>query len=92
MIHNFSSGIWGALDANYFTGGRTAINGTRNKDLQQNWRLGGTLAIPVDAYNSIKLHASSGVSARTGNDFDLLGIAWQYRWDGGSLTDGPGKP
>ena len=24
-----------------------------------------------------------GVSARTGNSFDLIGIVWQYRWGGG---------
>jgi hypothetical protein len=45
--------------------------------------MGATLAFPVDLYNSIKLYASKGVSARTGNSFDLLGIAWQYRWGGG---------
>lgn len=83
MIYNFNSGVWGSLDATYFTGGRTTLNGTRGNDLQQNWRLGGTLAIPVDIHNSIKLYASSGVSARTGNNFDLVGIAWQYRWGGG---------
>ena len=59
------------------------LNGTQRNDLQQNWRFGATLAIPVNAYNSIKLYASSGVSARTGNNFDLIGIAWQYRWGGG---------
>jgi len=52
-------------------------------DQQQNWRLGGTLALPVDVRNSVKLYASSGVSARTGNNYDLIGIAWQYRWGGG---------
>jgi len=83
VIHSFRSGVWGSLDATYFTGGRTTLNGTLNNNLQQNWRVGGTLAIPVDAYNSIKLYASSGVSARTGNNFDLIGIAWQYRWGGG---------
>ncbi len=82
-VYSFSSGVWGSLDATYFSGGRTTLNGARNDDLQQNWRLGGTLAIPVDVHNSIKLYASSGVSARTGNNFDLLGIAWQYRWGGG---------
>jgi hypothetical protein len=82
-IYNFSSGIWGSLDATYFTGGRTTLDGTLNNDLQQNWRLGGTLAFPVDAHNSVKLYVSSGVSARTGNSFDLIGIAWQYRWGGG---------
>ena len=82
-IHSFRSGIWSSLDATYFMGGRTTIDGTRGNDLQQNWRLGGTLAFPVDIHNSIKLYASSGVSDRTGNSFDLVGIAWQYRWGGG---------
>ncbi len=82
-IYSFHSGIWSSLDVTYFTGGRTTINGTRGNDLQQNWRLGGTLAFPVDIRNSIKLYASSGVSDRTGNSFDLLGIAWQHRWGAG---------
>jgi len=82
-IYSFPRGVWGSLDVTYYTGGRTTIDGERNFDLQQNWRLGGTLALPVDVHNSVKLYASSGVSSRTGNDFDLVGIAWQYRWGGG---------
>ena len=82
-IYSFHSGLWASFDATYFTGGRTTLNGVLNDDLQQNWRLGGTLAFPVDARNSIKLFASSGVSARTGNNYDLIGIAWQLRWGGG---------
>ena len=83
VIHAFRSGIWGSFDATYFAGGRTTLNGVLGNDLQQNWRLGATLALPVDLNNSVKLYASSGVSARTGNSFDLLGVAWQYRWGGG---------
>jgi hypothetical protein len=82
-IYNFRPGVWGSLDATYFSGGRTTIDGVLNQDLQQNWRFGGTLAFPVNARNSIKFSASSGVSARTGNDFDLVAVAWQYRWGGG---------
>jgi hypothetical protein len=83
VIYSFPLGIWASLDAAYFTGGRTTLNGTLNDDLEQNWRVGGTLAFPVSARNSIKLYASSGVSARTGNNYDLIGVAWQYRWGGG---------
>lgn len=83
VIHGFPSGVWVSLDVTHFTGGRSTINDTLNNDLQRNWRLGGTLAFPVDAHKSIKLYASSGVAARTGNNFDLIGIAWQYRWGGG---------
>jgi len=82
-IYGFRSGIWASLDATYFTGGRTTLNGVRNEDLQQNWRVGSTLALPVDRNNSIKFYASSGVSARTGNNYDLVGVVWQYRWGGG---------
>ena len=82
-IYAFPRGAWGSLDATYFTGGRTTIDGTRNYDLQQNWRVGATLALSIDRLNSIKLYASSGVSARTGNNFDGVGMAWQFRFGGG---------
>ncbi|HTR58748.1 MAG TPA: transporter [Casimicrobiaceae bacterium] len=82
-IYSFPSGIWGSVDATYFTGGRSTLNGVLNTDLQQNWRVGGTLSFPVDLHNSVKLFLSSGVSARTGNNYDLIGAAWQYRWGGG---------
>ena len=83
MIYSFRSGVWASFDATYYAGGRTTLNGVRGSDLQQNTRLGATLAFPVDRLNSIKLYASSGVHARTSNNFDLLGIAWQHRWGGG---------
>ena len=83
LIYSFPRGIWASLDATYFTGGRSTIDGIQSNDLQENWRLGGTLAFPINARNSIKLYASSGVWARTGNNYDLIGIAWQYRWGGG---------
>ena len=82
-IYGFRSGIWASLDATYFTGGSTTLNGVESNDRQQNWRLGGTLALPVNIRNSVKFYASSGVSARTGNNYDLLGVAWQYRWGAG---------
>jgi hypothetical protein len=80
VIYGFRSGIWASFDATYFTGGRTTVNCVLNSDLQQNWRLGGTLAFPVNRENSIKFYVSSGVSARTDNNYDLIGVAWQYRW------------
>lgn len=82
-IYGFRSGVWASIDATYFVGGRSTLGGVLSNDLQQNWRIGATVAFPVDHRNSIKLYASSGVAARTGNDFDLVGIAWQHRWGGG---------
>ena len=83
LIYGFRSGIWASGDVTYFAGGRTTVDGVRKDDLVQNWRVGGTLAFPLDRANSIKLYGSSGVAARTGNNYDLIGVAWQYRWGGG---------
>jgi hypothetical protein len=83
VIYGFESGIWASLDANYFNGGRTTVDGVRDSNLQQNWRIGGTLAVPVNRANSIKFYLSSGVAARTDNNYDLVGVVWQYRWGGG---------
>lgn len=83
LIYNFPSGIWAALNATYYTGGRTSVDGEEGDDLQRNWRLGTTLTFPVDRHHSVKLYASTGVQTRTGGNFDLLGIAWQYRWGAG---------
>ncbi|MDR3556161.1 MAG: transporter [Syntrophobacteraceae bacterium] len=83
VIYNFSRGVWASIDATYFMGGRSTIDGIQIDDRQENWRVGGSLAFPVNARNSIKLYASRGVSARTGDNYDLIGIAWQYRWGGG---------
>ena len=83
LVRSFANGVWAAADATWFGGGRTTLNGDLGNDLQRNWRVGGVLAYPIDRHNSIKLAVSSGVSARTGNNFDLFAIAWQHRWGGG---------
>jgi hypothetical protein len=82
VIYGFANGVWLSVDATWYGGGRTTVNGVLNNDLQQNWRFGSTLAFPIDRDFSIKLYASTGVSDRTGNSYDLLGIVLQYRWLG----------
>ena len=83
IIYNFQSGAWVSLDGTYFTGGRTTLNGVRGDNEQANTRAGLTVALPVDRYNSIKLNASTGISTRTGSEFGIFGVAWQYRWGAG---------
>jgi len=82
-IRLFSSGAWLALFATYYSGGRTTVDGSRGSDFKDNSRIGVTFTLPVNRNNSVKLYANTGVSTRTGSDFDALGIAWQYRWGGG---------
>lgn len=83
IIYNLKSEIWCSLDGTYYWGGQTTINGVKGDTLQENSRVGATFSLPINRQNSVKLYASSGVSTRTGSNFDTLGISWQYRWGGG---------
>lgn len=83
LTYNLGSGNWLALDAVYYTGGRSTIDGVQGNDLQKNTRFGATYAYAIDRHHSLKLHASTGVFTRTGSDFDTIAIAWQYRWGAG---------
>jgi hypothetical protein len=82
-IYNITRGMWAAFDVIWYGGGRTTIDGVKKDDEQGNLRLGGTLAIPVTAHQSVKLHASGAAVTSVGTDFTSVGIAWQYRWGGG---------
>ena len=80
VIYSFRGGIWTALDGTCYWGGSTTTDGVEGNDLQKNSRLGFTFALPLSIHHSLKLYLSTGVSTRTGSDFNLIGIAWQYRW------------
>lgn len=80
LSYNFPNRMWLALDANYYTGGRTAFDGVDNVDLQQNSRVGLTFSIPLAARHSLKLAAQTGAYTSLGTDFDILQVAYQYRW------------
>jgi hypothetical protein len=84
VIYNFTRKLWAALDGTYYTGGRTSLNGgALDNDLQRNSRWGGTLAYSVTRHNSMKFYFSSGLQERSGTDFRVFGIAWQYRYGAG---------
>jgi hypothetical protein len=81
-VHRFSGGAWLAIDATRYRGGQSSVDGTLNQDLQSNLRLGVTASVPINGKQSVKINASTGVSTRTGTDFDTIGAVWQYAWGG----------
>lgn len=83
LIYNWPRGAWCSLDAIYFTGGQTTVDDLAVGGTLQNGRAGGTCAVPVTPRASLKFSGSGGVSARTHNNFGLVGVAWQYRWGAG---------
>ncbi len=80
LIYNFSKGAWVGMDANYFWGGDYVTNNIRADKPLENSRIGATLAMPISRYQSLKFYGHSGIVARTGTNFDVLGVAWQYRF------------
>ena len=82
VIYHTRFGVWAAVDVTYYAGGKATVDGNEGERLE-NVRVGGTIAIPVNRYNSVKLYGSTGAVARVGGSFNALGIAWQYRWGAG---------
>ena len=82
-IYYFQNTAWISVDATYFIGGQSYLNGNPISGSQENWRFGTTMSYPVNKHNSIRLSASTGAYSRTNNSYDLYGISWQYRFGGG---------
>ena len=79
LIYSFMPGLWAGIDGVYYAGGQPTIDGNKGES-NENARVGLTLTLPVNKYNSAKLYGSTGVYSRTGTDYDLVGILWQFRW------------
>ncbi|WP_405270643.1 transporter [Congregibacter sp.] len=76
LIKRFSRGFWAALDANYYIGGRTRLEGSKNQDLQRNSRFGATLVFPLAQGHALRLSTSTGTVTESGGDYDLFSVSW----------------
>jgi hypothetical protein len=82
-IYNFDPRTWASIDATFYAGGRSSLNGVESDDRQQNSRWGITFSRSLDLRNSLKLYYSNGATVRAGANFSIVGVAWQYRWGAG---------
>ena len=75
--------LWVSLDANFWSGGETSVNGVPNlATYQRNSRVGVTASIPITARNSIKLSYNDGAYIRYGGNYRSISASWQYGWVG----------
>jgi hypothetical protein len=72
--------VWAAIDANFWYGGVTTIDGVTNDDRQENSRVGLTVSWAVARNQSIRFAASRGAITRIGGDFDSFGVSYSYSW------------
>jgi len=77
----FRSGLWTSLDWNYYTGGRTVVDGNLKADFQRNSRAGFTVAYPFARRHVIKAGYSGGVVTESGGDFSKFVLSYAVRLD-----------
>ena len=78
--YTFRSRAWIALNATWYGGGESTVDGGPPSTRQSNTRLGATVSLPLPRRQSLKFAASTGASTRTGSDFDTYVVAWQLTW------------
>ncbi len=72
--------LWLSMDANFWTGGQSAVNGVQGHDQQRSSRLGAAVAIPAGAHQSVKLSYSKGAYVAIGGNYSTVSVSWQYSW------------
>lgn len=80
LSYNVKPLLWVAVNATYYVGGTSSINGTFNDDRQDNSRIGITAVVPTGRFSSLKFAASTGAVVRVGQDFNSFTLGWQKTW------------
>ncbi len=80
LSYDLKPRFWLSLDGNFWTAGRTSINGTDKPDYQRNSRIGATAAIPLNRHQSVKVSYSRGAYISIGGNYQNISAAWQYSW------------
>jgi len=79
-IYTIRPRMWASVNATYFRGGQTVVNGRVNEDRQANSRIGATYSLPLNDRQSIKVAWAKGLTTRFGGSLNTLAFAWQYTW------------
>jgi len=87
LRYAFGPRVWGAVDANFWRGGRTTIGERVSDDEQKNSRIGLTCALSLAQGHSLRVAASRGAFTRIGGNFDSLGVSYNYTWLGDQDPD-----
>lgn len=80
LIKLITPRVWVALDANYYVGGETTIDGEKRDDLQRNARMGATLYLGLKGGHALRSSYSTGVVTESGGDFEMISISYVYAW------------
>lgn len=74
----FKNQIWVGVNANYFNGGKTSVNGTDSGDLLDTWRVGAIGSVPFLKHHSLKVQFHIGAFTNSGYNYNFASISYQY--------------
>ena len=80
VSYTFRPRLWLSVDATFYDGGETTVDGVAKDNRQSNSRYGATLSLPVTRRQQVKLYWNDGATTRIGSDFMTWGLAWQWTY------------
>jgi hypothetical protein len=83
LSYNLSPRAWAAVNATFYSGGRSTVGEVANLERFRNTRLGGTVSLPLARRQSLKFAVSTGAWVRLGGDFTTFSVSWNYAWGRG---------
>lgn len=80
LSYNLQPLMWAAINATFYAGGLSSVDGVNMDDRLNNMRIGATLVLPIGDRHSVKIAASKGAVVRIGANFTTVSVAWQSTW------------
>ena len=78
LSYYFKSMMWVSVNGTWFNGGRTRVDEVARDDLMDNWRFGGTWAVPLGKGHSVKLQFHVGAFTATDYHYNVLVLGYQF--------------
>ncbi len=80
--YTFRPGLWLSANSNFYSGGRTTVDGRINLDFQRNSRVGATLNVPLTRYDALRFAVSRGAYTTIGADYTSVSAGFTHAWGG----------
>ncbi len=80
--YTFRPGLWLSANSNFYSGGRTTVDGRINLDFQRNSRIGVTFNVPLSRQDALRVALSRGAYTTIGADYTSVSAGYTHAWGG----------
>ena len=77
VVYRFPRGVWLAASSRQSLGGAVQVDGGEALAMEANNRIGITLGVPLGHRYTLRLAATTGLTATVGNDYTTVALGWQ---------------